>query len=272
MNVPLALLPLRIIFLFRRRIGRGTTFEQCPLMPYQVGPHPFFVKIIMPNTRLYSTPVSSTVVPRPARTAVIRAVFGTLVAFSAPALAQDTENTVRWVSDDLTTYVRSGPTDGYRIVGALTSGDKVELIRTQGDYSQVRSESGNTVWIRSDDLQDSPGPAEALPQLEEQVAALTQELATIEESWQTRVQGMQETLESRGVLIEELEQTRQALHDELVATQSELRAAQAQLGDENKEVLMRYMMYGGGIAGAGLLVGLVLPSLMRSRKRNDGWV
>ncbi|WP_407920171.1 TIGR04211 family SH3 domain-containing protein [Halopseudomonas xinjiangensis] len=211
--------------------------------------------------------------PRTAFTKAIRAsVLGALFAVSVPAFAQEEQSDVRWVSDDLTTYVRSGPTDGYRIVGSLTSGDKVELIKTQGDYSQVRSESGNTVWIRSDDLQDSPGPAEALPQLKEQVAALTHELATIEETWQTRVQGMEETLEARRVLAEELEQTRQALHDELVATQSELRTAQAQLGDENKEVLMRYMVYGGGIAGAGLLAGLILPSLTRSRKRNDGWV
>lgn len=204
---------------------------------------------------------------------MIRAgILGTLLAFSATTMAQEGDSTVRWVSDELTTYVRSGPTDGYRIVGTLASGDKVELIRTQGDYSQVRGESGNTVWIRSADLQDSPGPAEAVPQLEEQVTALSQELAGIEQTWQTRVEGMQETLEARRIHIEELEQTRQALHEELVATQSELREAQAQLGDENKEVLMRYMVYGGGIAGAGLLVGLILPSLTRSRKRNDGWV
>ena len=30
------------------------------------------------------------------------------------------------------------------------------------------------------------------------------------------------------------------------------RTVQAQLGNENKQVLMRYMVYGGGIAGAGL--------------------
>ena len=207
-------------------------------------------------------------------------LFSALLACTTPALAQQadseqadsTPSNVRWVADDLSTYVRSGPTDGYRIVGTLTSGQKVELIKTQGDYSQVRSESGDTVWIPSRELQDSPGPAEAVPQLQEQVNVLSGELATIEETWQTRVQGMEETLEARRTLIEELEQTRQALHEELVGTQAQLREAQAQLGEENKEVLMRYMVYGGGSAGAGLLVGLILPSLTRSRKRNDGWV
>ena len=244
-------------------------------MPVRPGP----IRICedtMPNNHHF-TPASSRHSISRARPALVRAgIFGTLLAFALPALgqedgAQNADSNVRWVSDDLTTYVRSGPTDGYRIVGTLSSGDKVELIKTQGDYSQVRGESGDTVWIRSADLQNAPGPAEAVPQLEEQVTALSQELATIEQTWETRVQGMQETLEARRVHIEELEQTRQALHEELVATQSQLREAQAQLGDENKEVLMRYMVYGGGIAGAGLLAGLILPSLTRSRKRNDGW-
>ena len=41
---------------------------------------------------------------------------------------------------------------------------------------------------------------------------------------------------------------------------------------QNKQVLMRYMVYGGSIAGAGLFAGLILPSLLRvRRKRNDKW-
>ncbi|HAV88435.1 MAG TPA: peptide-binding protein, partial [Pseudomonas sp.] len=32
-----------------------------------------------------------------------------------------------------------------------------------------------------------------------------------------------------------------------------------------------YMVYGGSIAGAGLLAGLILPLLFGRRKRNDRW-
>lgn len=188
------------------------------------------------------------------------------------AHAQQDEGDVRWVSDNLNTYVRSGPTDGYRIVGTLQSGERVQLLDTQGDYSRVRAEGGNAVWIPSSDLQQEPGPAERVPQLEQQVSELSAELNAIEETWTTRVQGMEETLESRKALIEELEEARQLLNAELLNTQSELRATQARLGEESQEVLMRYMVYGGGIAGAGLLAGLILPSVTRSRKRNDGWV
>ncbi len=204
------------------------------------------------------------------RSAFRAGLFGTLLAVIVPAQAQ-AATSERWVSDSLSTYVRSGPTDGYRIVGTLTSGQKVELLETQGDYSQVRGENGDRVWIRSSDLQEVPGQAERLPQLEQQVTELSEELKTINDSWEARVQGMQETLDSRKALIDELEARRRAMDEALTATESDLRDAEARLGDENNQVLMRYMVYGGSIAGAGLLAGLILPAMTRGRKRNDRW-
>ena len=200
-------------------------------------------------------------------------LLGGVLGGAQPSLAEEAAGNQRWVSDSLNTYVRSGPTDGYRIVGTLTSGEKVELVRTQGDYSQVRSESGNTVWIPSRDLQSVPGQAERLPSLEQKVADLSAELKGIDDAWKVRVQGMQETLDSRKKLIDELQAARGALDAELTTTRSQLRDAQAQLGNEQQQVLMRYMVYGGSIAGAGLLLGLILPTMLRvRRKRNDQWV
>ena len=210
-------------------------------------------------------------VQRRARQFIGAGLAGALLAAAPVNAQQTTDSTTRWVSDSLNTYVRSGPTDGYRIVGTLTSGQKVELIGTQGDYSQVRSESGSTVWIPSRELQVVPGQAERLPQLEQQVAELSEQLQSIDDSWQVRVQGMQETLDTRKALIDELDARRAQLEGALGKAQSELRAAQARLGDENKQVLMQYMVYGASIAGVGLLIGLILPSLTRGRKRNDRW-
>lgn len=199
-----------------------------------------------------------------------RLVGACLLATLAATQAQAASNE-RWVSDTLSTYVRSGPTDGYRIVGTLKSGQKVDLISTQGEYSQVRGEGGGTVWLPNSDLQDVPGQAERLPQLTQKVADLTGQLANIDNTWKTRVQGMQETMDSRKAMIDDLESRTKALNTDLSEAQSELRATQAKLGDENNQVLMRYMVYGGSIAGGGLVLGLILPALSRGRKRKDGW-
>ncbi|MDX5434181.1 MAG: SH3 domain-containing protein, partial [Halomonas sp.] len=52
----------------------------------------------------------------------------------SPLHAQQADDATHWVSDELTTYVRSGPTDGYRIVGTLTAGEPVTVLETSGDY------------------------------------------------------------------------------------------------------------------------------------------
>ncbi|MFS0826927.1 TIGR04211 family SH3 domain-containing protein [Pseudomonas phoenicis] len=204
--------------------------------------------------------------------AVLRgSLFAALAALAAPAHAETQANDARWVSDSLSTYVRSGPTDGHRIVGNLKSGQKVTLLTTQGNYSQIRGENGDQVWILSSDLQNVPAPVERVPQLEAQVNELSGQLKTIDDSWKNRVQGMQETLDSRKSLVDELQARNTTLSEQLDESQSALRDAQARLGDENKQVMMRYMVYGGSIAGAGLLAGLILPALTRGRKRNDRW-
>ena len=238
--------------------------------PVHLGPHPVNAKNTMSLSRHLVALLSRFSWSSSQRSAFRAGLFGTLLAVIVPAQAQQATSE-RWVSDSLSTYVRSGPTDGYRIVGSLISGQKVELLETQGEYSQVRGENGDRVWIRSSDLQEVPGQAERLPQLEQQVTELSEELKTIDDSWKARVQGMQETLDSRKALIDELEARRKALDEALTATESDLRDAEARLGDENNQVLMRYMVYGGSIAGAGLLAGLILPAMTRGRKRNDRW-
>lgn len=238
-------------------------FAHLPAKPSAGPPRGLFIsptKISMPMFRHRRMPLSR-----------LSALLGSVLLAMAGAATAESAGSQRWVSDSLNTYVRSGPTDGYRIVGTLKSGQKVELVSTQGDYSQVRSESGNNVWILSSDLQEQPGQAERVPQLTQEVSDLTAKLSTIDDSWKSRVQGMQETMDTRKKLIDDLEARNKALNDQLAASQSQLRDTEARLGDENNQVLMRYMVYGGSIAGAGLLLGLILPALTRGRKRNDRW-
>ncbi|RMO93213.1 SH3 type 3 domain-containing protein [Pseudomonas syringae pv. philadelphi] len=259
------------------RPGRSCkTFDRLPF-PSLAGPFnealfSFRIKIIIAMSRHLSALLSRAPGLFCASRRLLGAgLFGAVLTVIVPGSAQAANNE-RWVSDSLTTYVRSGPTDDHRIVGTLKSGQKVELLTSSGKFSQVRGEGGATVWIPSSDLQDVPGQAERVPQLTQQVAELTEQLAGIDNTWKTRVQGMQETLDARKKLVDELEARTKTLNDQLADSQAELRATQARLGDENKQVMMRYMVYGGSIAGAGLLVGLILPALTKGRKKNDGWV
>jgi len=187
-----------------------------------------------------------------------------------PLQAQQTEGT-HWVSDSLTTYVRSGPTDGYRIVGTLTAGEPVSVLETSGDYSRVENADGNTVWVLSNELQETPSAQVRLPALEQQVAELSAELEGINEQWESRTAAQRETLEAREARIAELEARNRELDAEAEQSRQSVRQLQARLDTQEEDLLMRYFMYGGGVAGAGLLVGLIVPHLPRRRRKRDRW-
>lgn len=176
-----------------------------------------------------------------------------------------------WVTDELSTYVRSGPTDGYRIIGTLSAGEQVEALETSGNYTRVLNSDGNAVWVLSDELQQTPSAVEQLPALEEQVEELTAELDGINETWQERISAMTETLEVRERRIAELEASNQALDSQSEESRQQVRGLEARLETQEEDLLIRYFMYGGGVAGAGLLVGLLVPHLPRRRKKRDRW-
>ncbi|MGO2148375.1 MULTISPECIES: TIGR04211 family SH3 domain-containing protein [Halomonas] len=188
---------------------------------------------------------------------------------SAQAMAQTDGQA--WVSDELSTYVRSGPTDGYRIIGTLNAGEQVEVLEESGDYTRVRGQSGDTVWVLTNEIQETPSAREQLPVLQARVDELTAELDGINDTWEQRTSSMTETLELREQRIADLETRNNELDNEAEQSRQQVRALQARLDTQEEDLLMRYFMYGGGVAGAGLLVGLIVPHLPRRRKKRDRW-
>ena len=176
-----------------------------------------------------------------------------------------------WVSDALTTYVRSGPTDGYRIVGTLTAGEPVERLETSGDYTRVRGPGGDVVWVPSGQLQEAPSAQVRLPELQQRVAELEAELEGINATWEERIATLRETLGVREARIAELEARNHELDGEATSSREAVRDLQARLDTREEDLLLRYFMYGGGVAGAGLLVGLIIPPLPRRRRKRDRW-
>ncbi|QEM81024.1 TIGR04211 family SH3 domain-containing protein [Halomonas sp. Y2R2] len=193
-----------------------------------------------------------------------------LSAMAMPVVAQQ-DDTSRWVSDELSTFVRSGPTDRYRIVGTLTAGQPVTLLSTNGEYSEVRSESGDVVWVQSKELQEEPSAQDQLPELQDRVKALTSELDGINDTWEKRTSAMRDNLAVREQRINELEARNQELESANAAIGQANRKLEARLDTQKEDLLMRYFMYGGGVAGAGLVVGLLVPHLPRRRRKRDRW-
>lgn len=180
----------------------------------------------------------------------------------------------RYVSDELNTWVRSGPGDNYRLVGTLNAGEEVTLLSSNDStrYGQVLDNEGRTVWIPLGQLSDKPSLRIRVPDLENQVKTLTDRLSNIDATWNERTTEMQEKVAASDGIINGLKNENQKLKNELIVAQKKVNAANIQLDDKQRTIIIQWFMYGGGVAGLGLLLGLLLPHMLPSRKRNDRWM
>ncbi|CFQ53684.1 SH3 domain-containing protein [Yersinia frederiksenii] len=180
----------------------------------------------------------------------------------------------RYISDELDTYVHSGPGNQYRIVGTLKGGDEVTLISVNDEtnYGQIRDSKGKTTWIPLDQLSETPSLRVRVPDLEQQVKTLTDKLANIDNSWNQRTAEMQQKVAASDSVISELQKENESLKNQLVVAQKKVSAVNLQLDDKQRTIILQWFMYGGGVAGIGLLLGLILPHLIPSRKKNNRWM
>lgn len=202
----------------------------------------------------------------------LRLIGLTLLALSVSAGVHAEEK--RYVSDELSTWVRSGPGDNYRLVGTINAGEQVALLQTDSNtnYAQVRDGNGRTAWIPLKELSNEPSLRTRVPDLENQVKTLTDKLNNIDATWNQRTADMQKKVSGSDNEINGLKEENQKLKNQLIVAQKKVNAANLQLDDKQRTIIMQWFMYGGGVLGVGLILGLVLPHLIPSRKRKDRWM
>lgn len=195
-----------------------------------------------------------------------------MVLFSmlaAPTFAQD-----RYIADKLFTYMHSGPSNQYRILGSIDAGEKVKLIEVnkESGYSHIADESGRTGWVESRFITREVSNTLRLPALEKELEEVKKLLANARQNADSEKAGLAESLELRNQQIADLERNYADISKQLTDSQSEIRELRAKLDTQKEDLLLKYFTYGGGVAGIGLLLGLVLPHIIPRRKRHPaGW-
>ncbi|MFC1502739.1 TIGR04211 family SH3 domain-containing protein [Pseudomonadota bacterium] len=196
-----------------------------------------------------------------------------LLAFAVVAAPVKAEQ-VRYISDDLFTYMHRGPGTQFRIMGSVNAGTKVTLLKTdkEAGFSQVTDERGRSGWVDSKFISLQVGLKDRVPALETELKKVKTALAEATKSSDEQNAGLKNSLKLRNTQISELEEQNINLNDQLTSSQAEIRELRAKIDTQKDDLLMKWFTYGGMVAGVGLLLGLVLPHLIpRRRKRNNGW-
>jgi SH3 domain protein len=170
--------------------------------------------------------------------------------------------------------MHSGPNNSYRIIGSVDAGQKITFLQAnkQTGYTQIQDNRGRKGWVESKFVTSQESMALRMPKLEKELAEVKAKLANARQSADSEKAGLISSLDSRNTQISELEQNYSEISQQLTSVQTENRELRAKLDTQKDDLLLKYFMYGGGVAGLGLLFGLILPHLIpRKRKSPNGW-
>jgi SH3 domain protein len=204
-------------------------------------------------------------------------------------LALTAEAQTRYVSDEVVITFRRGPGSEFAIIRNLTSGDSVEVLEELDDdegYARVRLPDGTEGWVLTRYLQDEPTAALRLETatreltrsnrdaagLEAEVARLSGELEQTQAALDAalgRADGLQTELRdvrSASASALETRNRNESLSLEVAGLTEEVRNAEAQISQLQSRNRQSWFVIGAAVLFGGIVIGLVAPSLRRSRR------
>lgn len=209
--------------------------------------------------------------------AVYSTVFITVAASSAMVNAQDVAPATTtaagekptanekpaFIIDTLSTPVRSGPGNEYRSISTVGAGENVTYIgqNPANGFIKIRDNAGNEGWLSGEYITYTASPKSSLESLKQQLSQQEMIAASFEQE--------RSALQAAVTAAETARD--QAIQEAALAKQTTV-ALTKQLAEQNPPLAQNKMVIGGGILAAGLLLGLILPIIMPSRRRKDRWM
>lgn len=189
-----------------------------------------------------------------------------------------------YVTDILRLAVRSGPGAGFDSVSVIQSGQPLEIVRTQGDWANIRLPDGKEGWVLERYLVNDPPSSILLTSLQKKHETLSTQAAALREenkelknenrSLQNQLNQIEEQADQTSESYEKLK--REAA--DFLALKRQYQKASAELDEKTKlsaelqkkiekmetSRAVRWFITGAGVLVAGLLIGL---SMRRQRRR-----
>lgn len=176
------------------------------------------------------------------------------------SLALPANAATRYVSENLFTYMHSGPGTKYKIIGSVNAGAKIQTMQTKAGFTQIKDSRGRTGWINSQYVSKQIALKERFKKLETEFTQLDAQLQTTKNN-----------LTSHNNQVRQLKNTNEKLTNKLQEVEALNNSLNEKLDNEQNELLMRWFSYGGMVGGIGLFLGLILPSLIPNRKKRNRW-
>jgi SH3 domain protein len=175
----------------------------------------------------------------------------------------DSEGEIRYISDDLFTYLHAGPGRNFRILGTVVAGTRVTLLQedTEQNFVEIIDDKQRTGWVDADFINVSKSERALVPGLQQQV----------EKSEKTILQQSQSN-DLLNQQIADLTSQNTNLKKNLSDAEKENAEISKTLDDYDQTAQMEWFTRGGIVAVISLLLGIILTYLPKKRRRNDNWM
>jgi SH3 domain protein len=191
-------------------------------------------------------------------------IFLGMVVFTSPLFAEES-----YVAGITKITMRTGPGVENKIVAMLSSGDKLEIIKYQWDWSQVKTDQGKTGWVLSRFLTREVPDVFEIQRLKQENLELTARLDALEAENKmltgkntalVSIQEKYEKLEHESANFLKLDANYQKIIGQYKAQKEQIKTLENSLTKDQK----LWFLAGAGVFILGLLFGLST----RKKKRN----
>ncbi|OCG18833.1 hypothetical protein A9G24_11375 [Gilliamella sp. App6-5] len=180
----------------------------------------------------------------------------------------------KYVTDNVDIYLRRGPGSQYAYSNSVKAGEKVvELEKSaDGKYTRIQLNNGNAAWIETIKLNEQPSYKERFPALEAKLTEYQDKIDNAEANQQKLVGDYVQKLQAAEKSIETLQNRNQALEQQVKEQGAQIESMLNQVDDKRRDLIVTWFTYGGLVAGGGLILGLILPRIIPSRRKKDRWM
>ncbi len=193
-------------------------------------------------------------------------IFGLLLAATSfissaeEAPSSDSQSTA-YIVDNLYTFMHSGPSKNYRILGSVDAGTQIVLLSGEDNgYFKIRDDKDREGWVEAKFVTENAG-------IHQQFQALNNDMTVMQEELRQAEIELPQLQEQNKTLTEQNQALSKQIQTLKNTIESERNAKQTASAKEKRQLLT----YGGAIAFIGLLLGIILTVVLSRRKRYDGW-
>ncbi|GIU37017.1 peptide-binding protein [Shewanella colwelliana] len=163
----------------------------------------------------------------------------------------------RYISDNVYTFLHGGPGTQYRILGSVEAGQPVTYSgETQGDYVKIVDHKGREGWVDANLISSEKSFRVQLPEVQTKLDQVQAELSQVTADSNDSAQ-----------IIRQLRSQLATAEESLSIASNERDSATRELASIQNNERYEMLKQGGMIAGAGIILGVILVYLPRPRRR-----